>query len=29
MLGGDFSILSRPGGPTVVSARFERWFDGA
>ena len=29
MLGGDFTILSRPGGPTVVSARFERWHDGA
>jgi signal transduction histidine kinase len=29
LLDGDFSVLSRPGGPTVVSARFERWFDGA
>ena len=29
LLGGDFTILSRPGGPTVVSACFERWFDGA
>jgi signal transduction histidine kinase len=27
LLGGDFSVLSRPGGPTVVSARFERWSD--
>jgi signal transduction histidine kinase len=29
LLDGDFSVLSRPGGPTVVTARFERWFDGA
>jgi len=29
LLDGDFSVLSRPGGPTVVSACFERWFDGA
>jgi len=29
LLDGDFSVLSRAGGPTVVSARFERWFDGA
>ena len=29
LLDGDFTVLSRPGGPTVVSARFERWFDGA
>jgi len=29
LLHGDFAVLSRPGGPTVVSARFERWFDGA
>ena len=29
LIDGDFSVLSRPGGPTVVSARFERWFDGA
>ena len=29
LLGGDFSVLSRPGGPTVVTARFERWSDGA
>jgi signal transduction histidine kinase len=29
LLNGDFSVLSRPGGPTVVSACFERWFDGA
>jgi signal transduction histidine kinase len=29
LLDGDFTVLSRPGGPTVVSACFERWFDGA
>jgi signal transduction histidine kinase len=29
LLDGDFTVLSRPGGPTVVTARFERWFDGA
>ena len=29
LLGGDFAILSRVGGPTVVTARFERWFDTA
>ena len=29
LINGDFSVLSRPGGPTVVTARFERWFDGA
>jgi signal transduction histidine kinase len=25
LLGGDFDVLSRPGGPTVVTARFQRW----
>ena len=25
LLGGDFDILSRIGGPTVVTARFRRW----
>jgi two-component system NarL family sensor kinase len=25
LLGGDFDILSRVGGPTVVTARFHRW----
>jgi two-component system, NarL family, sensor histidine kinase DegS len=25
LLGGDFDVLSRPGGPTVVTARFKRW----
>ena len=29
LLDGDFTVLSCPGGPTVVGARFERWFDGA
>jgi signal transduction histidine kinase len=28
LLDGEFAILSRPGGPTIVTARFERW-DGA
>jgi len=25
LLGGDFAILSRPGGPTILTARFDRW----
>jgi len=25
LLGGDFDVLSRLGGPTVVTARFRRW----
>jgi protein-histidine pros-kinase len=25
LLGGDFDVLSRVGGPTVVTARFRRW----
>jgi signal transduction histidine kinase len=25
LLGGDFDVLSRIGGPTVVTARFRRW----
>jgi two-component system sensor histidine kinase DegS len=29
LLGGDFDILSRPGGPTVVTARFRRWNSSA
>jgi signal transduction histidine kinase len=27
LLGGDFDVLSRIGGPTVVTARFRRWRD--
>ena len=29
LLGGEFDILSRPGGPTVVTARFRRWNSSA
>jgi hypothetical protein len=25
LLGGEFEILSRTGGPTIVSALFRRW----
>jgi signal transduction histidine kinase len=25
LLGGDFQVISRPGGPTIVTARLERW----
>lgn len=25
LLGGDFDVLSRVGGPTVITARFRRW----
>lgn len=25
LLGGDFNILTRAGGPTIVTARFRRW----
>jgi signal transduction histidine kinase len=25
LLGGDFQVISRPGGPTVVTAGLERW----
>ena len=25
LLGGEFDVLSRIGGPTVVTARFRRW----
>ena len=26
LLGGELDILTRPGGPTVVTARLERWY---
>ena len=29
LLGGDFDVLSRIGGPTVVTARFRRWNSSA
>jgi signal transduction histidine kinase len=28
LLGGEFEVLSAPGGPTVVTARLERWYGG-
>jgi signal transduction histidine kinase len=28
LLGGEFEVLSAAGGPTVVTARLERWYGG-